>query len=266
MFELCYTSLPQGLDPGTSGYTTVGRSKGMARGLADIAAGFNRYEAIDSNPLAFKSNPVNYSHLVKDISGRRVHVISRIGACEPDYSGRTNFLAHHVLLAADEVGGCPAGPAALAGTPGVLMSRWTGEAREMDPRALPSVAAGGPSNTAIVGAGLAPEWADALADRLRDPTVKTVLIYPPQMDILGIVADALSQLTPADRWRATFATYATKQFPPAVVECRLRCVPAGTPYAQELAARGGADVFDLAKNPAPPPRRRAVQKLSLIHI
>jgi hypothetical protein len=258
MFEVCYTSLPAGLDPGTTGYTTVGRTKGLSRGLAEAVSNLNGYEPVVLNPTAYASNPVNYSHVVKSMAGRRVHVVSRVGACEPDHSGRSNFLAHHVLLADEELAACPAGPAAVAAS-GMFMSQWAGDARELDSRALPQLAAGGPSAAAIAKAGLATEWGQALADRMCDPFLKTWLIYPQQMDMLGVVSDVLSYLPLAERWQATFATYATKQFPPSVVDCRLRCVPAGTPFAAELAARGGADVFDLTKNPAPPPRRKGSQ-------
>ena len=257
MFELCYTSLPRGLVPGTSGYTTVGQSPAMSRWLVEQAESLSSFHFLnEKDPNAYFREPVNIVHVRVNGNRQTVHIVSRIAACQPDHTGRSNYFAHHTLLAPQEALPCKAGPAELAAAVGFLMTEWTGEARVLPVRAPPAIFDRGPTVHAIEAAGLDLGWGPALADRLRDRGVKqTYLVYSLGTDMLGIVGDVLSNLTPDERWQATFATHATKTFPGLGVDCRLQCVVANTPYAQEVLSRFPADTFDLTKRSAPPPRR-----------
>jgi hypothetical protein len=257
MLELCYTSIAQGLDRGKTGFTTAGRSAAMSRLLAEQAERLSGFTALNqTNPMAYVSEPVNYSHLVWTLNTGKVHIVSRKGACPPDYTGRSNFLSHHSMLTPEEAKACRGGPAALAGYDGFLMHEWVGEARTLPPRPVPAIIDRSHTTAALSKADLETGWAEALADRLRDPAVKqTWLIYSLDMDILGIVADVLSQLEPAKRWQTTFATHVTRSFPGPGVECQLQCVVAGTDYAREIAARQAANTFDLTQRGPAPPRR-----------
>jgi hypothetical protein len=257
MQELCYTSIAQGLDRGKTGYTTAGRSDGMTRTVAEMAEKISGFNPLNpNNPLAYASEPVTFSHLVWQLSGRKIHIVSRKGACPPDYTGRSNFLAHHAMLTAEEAAACRGGPAALLGDDGFLMKAWQGPARLLPPRPVPALFDRERTTAALEAAGLEPGWGDALADRLRDPAVRqTWLIYSLEMDILGIVADVFSHLEPANRWATTFATHATRSFPGPGVECQLQCVVSGTDYAREVLTRQAGNVFDLTQRAAPPPRR-----------
>jgi hypothetical protein len=255
MYELFYTSLPRGLVPGTSGYTTVGHTSEMSRTLIEQAEKLSGYSFLIDDPTAYGREPVSWAHLRVGSGGQAAHVVSRIAACMPDYTGRSNYLAHHAFLTSQEVAACKAGPAALAATPGFLETQWQGEARFLPVRAAPAVMDRGPTTSAIESAGIDPGWAGALADRLRDRNMRqTFLVYSPGTNILGIVGDVLADLSPEERWQATFATHATKNFPGLGVECRLQCVVAGTPYAQDVLKRFPSDAFNLANLPSPPAR------------
>jgi hypothetical protein len=255
MYELFYTSLPRGLVPGTSGYTTVGHTSEMSRTLIEQAEKLSGYSFLIDDPTAYGREPVSWAHLRVGSGGQAKHVVSRIAACVPDYTGRSNYLAHHAFLTSQEAGACKAGPAALAATPGFLETQWQGEARFLPVRAAPAVMDRGRTTSAIESAGIDPGWAGALADRLRDRNIRqTFLVYSPGTNIIGIVGDVLADLSPEERWQATFATHATKNFPGLGVECRLQCVVAGTPYAQDVLKRFPSDAFNLANLPSPPAR------------
>ena len=78
-------------------------------------------------------NPVVYAHL--RVNQR--HVLSRICEAGKEHTGRTNHLAHHLVLSDDELP--PAGPAWLLSRHDLMLETWTGALRWLDPsRSLPS--------------------------------------------------------------------------------------------------------------------------------
>ena len=257
MFELCYTSLPKGLAPGSSGYTTVGQSPAMSPRLVKEAENLSIFHFLnEKNPNDYFREPVNFIHWQLNVDKQKVHIVSQIAACQPEHTGRSNYFAHHTMFSPQEALPCKAGPAQLAASPGFFMTKWTGEARSLPLRDLPAISNQDITDHAIKTAGLDLEWGPVLADRLRDRRIKqTYLVYSLGTDMLGIVVDVLSNLRPDERWQATFATHATNTFPPLGVDCQLRCVVADTPYAKELLSKSPKNTFDLSKRPAPPPRR-----------
>ena len=62
-----------------------------------------------------------FTYRIVDIRGSRFHVLSRIRDAGLDFTGRTNFIAHHLVVGPEEIrhtpdpGGDPAGLARLAG-------------------------------------------------------------------------------------------------------------------------------------------------------
>ncbi len=97
--ELLYTSAPQGLRQGSRGFCTVLSTVGTPINLATRLESLSAYRhlfATDS-PEA-DSNPIAYSHFKFTLAGQPTSVISRVAAYGADYSGRTNKLAHHVVI------------------------------------------------------------------------------------------------------------------------------------------------------------------------
>src|SRR5215475_3351636 len=121
--ELFYTSAPRGLDLGTSGFCTVAATHGLSARLRERLQALSAYR----HPFAplDPRNPVVYSHLRLDDGGRTCHVLSRIADAPLDYSGRSNYFAHHVVLEAEEL--LAAGPAWLLQQPGFLEEHWHAE-------------------------------------------------------------------------------------------------------------------------------------------
>ncbi len=64
-----------------------------------------------------KDRPI-FAYRTVDIRGSRYHVLSRIQDAGLDYSGRTNFIAHHLAFSPEEIG--------QLSTPAVILRDWSG--------------------------------------------------------------------------------------------------------------------------------------------
>ncbi len=206
--ELVYTSAPAGLRPGSRGYCTVAHTRGLAPRVIERLEGMSGYRpAFPAGDPRAARNPVSWSHALLQLDGRRCSVLSRVGACGTDYSGRSNKLAHHLLLSADERP--KAGPAWLLSQPGLMRDSWQAEPQLLDnARTLPQgvLHPGIPRSwQALTGdAG----WAGVLAESFAGACPRPAfLIFEPGIDLLPLFVEA-SALLPADqRWQVTFSTY-----------------------------------------------------------
>ncbi len=237
--ELLYTSAPEGLNPADQGFCTVSCTQGMPRNLKEFLEGLSGYRQADQPP-----HPVNYSHLMHTLGGKRYQILSRVGDYGMDYSGRTNKLAHHVALTLDEL---PAsGPAALLDA-GVCQTRWDGQTRwEPHGPVLPMAEFyQGPSRhwEALTGdAG----WAGVLAESAADASNRPMyIIFAPGDEVLPLVAEALSILPREKAWTTSFSTYFTKL--PAGVDCLWRFVLDKSPEAQQARAASHSRKIDLVE-------------------
>ncbi len=235
--ELLFTSAPAGLNPNDQGFCTVLCTQGLPRNLKEFLEGLSGYRQAEKPP-----HPVNYSHLVRTVGGKRYHVLSRVADCEKDYSGRTNKLAHHVAMTGEDL--TPAGPAALLQTP-LCRTTWDGQPRyEPQPPILPSA---NPHRGAcrhwesLTGDG---GWAGVLAEAAADGSNRPMyVIFPAGQDVLPLVGEALSILPPEKHWSTTFSTYFTKL--PAGVDCVWRFVLDGSPEAKQARAASHGRTIDL---------------------
>lgn len=238
-FELLYTSAPAGLKPGTRGFTTVQCTDGIPSNVAlrlETLSGY-RHLFPPSDPRA-SENPVCYSHLRVPIAGKPTSVVSRIADYGADYSGRTNKIAHHVVLEPSEL--TEAGPGWLVRQKNFLRDAWDGTTRLLP--AGPVIPSGNSalrvceSWQAITGdAG----WGGYLADAIEGSSGKPIWIVfrIDQSSYLPLlIEEALTLLPPQHRWQATFTTYYTNL--PPEVECRIRCVVAGSEEAKLAPTRG----------------------------
>lgn len=253
--ELQFTSTPQGLDPGASGYCTVQRTPGVVRSLQFELEALSAYRpqapaaAADEDHL----NPANYAHRILNDGRRRWHVVSRVGYAGMDYTGRNNQFAHHVLLAPDELP--PGGPAWLASREGFLERAWSGQT-QLVPRArtLPRDDGRGNAgpcqywNSATGDAG----WAGALIERyLEDPQQPCWLLYRSGQSVLWYIREALALLPPAERWNVTFCTYYNAG---GKSDCLWRGVLEGSPEAaQAMRSADSGRLFDLRQPLGPCP-------------
>ena len=114
--QLIYTSAPRGVDVGRSGYCTVARSSTMGESLVQRLEQFSYYERLSEHGGNAERTVFIFRNI--DIRGKACHVLSRIKDAPADYTGRTNFIAHHLVFTPDEVANMP--------TPAVLLNHWSG--------------------------------------------------------------------------------------------------------------------------------------------
>ena len=113
--QLIYTSAPRGVVAGRSGHCTVARSAAMREALVLQLEKLSYYQHLSLS--GGQERPI-YSCRVLDIRGSRYHVLSRIQDAGLDFTGRTNFLAHHLVFTPEEVRQLPSPP--------VILRSWTG--------------------------------------------------------------------------------------------------------------------------------------------
>ncbi len=237
--ELLYTSAPSGLNPGDQGFCTVVSTQGLPRNLKEFLESLSGYRQADKPP-----HPVNYSHVIHTIAGKRYSVLSRVSDYEKDYSGRTNKLAHHVAFMMDELP--PAGPAALLKT-SLFKTAWDGKTRwePSGPIAPPASVYQGACRTWETITGDA-GWAGVLAESAADGTNRPMyVIFPPGQNVLPLVSEALGVLPLEHAWTTSFSTYFTKL--PVGVDCLWRFVLDGNPEAQQARAASHSRTIDLVE-------------------
>lgn len=222
VFEHVFTSVPKGLKPGTRGFSSVAYTEGMPANYVQFCESISGYAHVftpeDTN---YTRNPPAFSHLMPTLGGRLFSVLSRVGSCGIDYTGRSNKLAHHVLASPEDRPS--AGPAVIMRHGDLFMEQWNGQ-----PRLLP------PGKT-LMDHSIAsfraehwermlgePEGAGILAQSFLDaPTKPSFILFEPGMDILPLIAEAQALLPPDRRWGMTFSTYYTTL--PVGLECAWRC-------------------------------------------
>jgi len=256
--ELLYTSAPTGLKSGSRGFATVLCTAGMASNIATRLETLSGYRHVfaPQDPQA-SLNPVSWSHVRMTINGQPTSILSRIAAYGVDYSGRTNKLAHHVVPSPAEL--AKAGPAWM-----LLQSSWvrTDWDRSCQTPASGPALPSGDQPVAICqrwqqtsgDAG----WGGVAAEMISSPGSKplwVVFSIDQSAVLLHLINESIALLPVSQRWRATFSTYYTNL--PPEIDCKIRCVLAGTEEAKLAPARGA--VIDLTKTLATPPSSAYVE-------
>lgn len=247
--EIIYTSSERGLKKGSRGFCTVISTAGMALNLAERLESLSGYRhAFPLNDPQAALNPINFAHLTLRLAGRKLNVLSRVSDAGQDYTGRSNKLAHHVVL--DSIAALPAGPARLLAEPGTVVERWDGTVRTIPARALGNAAC--PQQVALhlwkqlTGDG---GWAGAVAEMLLQNPAPVSVIFRAGTDNLSLVREVLDLLPSQQRWDITFSTYFTRLL--AGTDCQLRFILDGTPEATTLRNDARARLVDLTR-PLPP--------------
>ena len=91
--ELIFTSAPNGVDPGSSGYCTVAKHKGIDRLLTKALEGISYYEMMND-----PEKPVVRTYRILRLKTGIFCILSRIGYSGSDHTGRTNYIAHHLVF------------------------------------------------------------------------------------------------------------------------------------------------------------------------
>lgn len=255
--ELIYTSFPKGVKPGVSGFCTVAVSPEMAPNMISRLEGLSGYRHLymPGTPEA-DLNPPNWSHVVINVGNAGSHVIYRVADAGLDHTGRSNKLAHFIVL--DKGDQAPCGPAAMLTTPGLIDLAFDQQVGTRPftrpiPRQLVSPRPCLAWRQAAGDAG----WAGELAQTAWTGKYACI-VYKPGMNVLALIQEAMALLPPERRWKTTFSTYYSKL--PTGIDCQWRCVVAGTPEAaQAIAEVGSGLVIDLSNGAlAPAPDSPAV--------
>ena len=106
-WQLIYTSAPRLLEAGRSGFGTVARHRAIPNLLAGAIERISQFSRLPG----LGEHRIIYSHRHISGSGARFHVISRISDAGADYTGRTNHIAHHLIIDPREFANSPVSPA-----------------------------------------------------------------------------------------------------------------------------------------------------------
>jgi len=127
--QLIFTSTPQGLEPGRTGYCTVARHKDLRHRLVRE---LERLSVYDFGQQAGGTR-VAISIFRKIILGsEEFYVLTKICDAGLDYTNRTNYLAHHLILDGFEIATCPS-PAEIFLNWNGWKSKWEEDARYLTP-------------------------------------------------------------------------------------------------------------------------------------
>jgi hypothetical protein len=199
MRQLIFTSAPRGVDLGRSGFCTVARHGSLRERLCRELEKLSTYEALKDR------SPTVYRHRLLSAGGETVHVLTRFTGGGRDYSGRTSYLAHHLILEPAEAAAAPA--------PAELFLRWEGwlDKWEGGPRTL------GPNdNTPLPSHEPAPlpatEWQRATGDAGRAALLVSGpgwrVVCPPREEarLIQLFREASALIPSGAAWDITFST------------------------------------------------------------
>lgn len=204
--QLIYTSAAKLLDAGRSGFGTVARSKATSPLVVSAIERVSQF----ANQRGTDRSRMIFVHRRILVANQRCHVLSRICDAGADYTGRTNHIAHHLILSPDEV----ARTAARGVTPADVLrqfawrDRWDEPARYFSPDEEVAVDEFRPLGRQAAGASWSAVTGQSAHARLFawDGAPRTgVLLVPHDADPLALLAEALSEFG-NQAWSRTFTT------------------------------------------------------------
>lgn len=127
--QLIFTSTPQGLEPGRTGYCTVARHKDLRHRLVRELERLSVYDFGQQ----VGGTRVEISIFRKiTLGSEEFYVLTKICDAGLDYTNRTNYLAHHLILDGFEIATCPS-PAEIFLNWNGWKSKWEEDARFLTP-------------------------------------------------------------------------------------------------------------------------------------
>lgn len=91
--ELIFTSVPKGVKPGSTGYCTVAKHKGIDRLLDQAVEKMCYYELMNH-----AAKPVVHTYRTLLLNTGTFHVLTRTCFSGSDHTGRTNYLSHNLIF------------------------------------------------------------------------------------------------------------------------------------------------------------------------
>lgn len=249
--ELIYTSAPRGLAASSSGFCTVAATAGMSRQMTmklESLSGYQFHFGL-SDPKSHL-NPVNYAHTRLRVGSETFSVLSRIAFCGADHSGRTNKIAHHILLEPGEHSSNGPGWMLMALARGVFVEGWKGDPKPLNKRQLAQIISGErrASEPATTWATLTGDagWGGALARAFRQSTkVPAFVLFNPGTELLPLFEESLAVLPSGERWEVGFCTYFSSS--PPGCQYHWRGILAGSPAAKDMRRFPQTMAIDLTR-------------------
>ncbi len=196
--QVVFTSHVRGIRPGSSGYCTVLHSQEIRPALLKALEEDSVFEHHEGN-----RGKTVFRFKTLDLRGSQYYVLSRIADAGLDYTGRTNFIAHHLAFAADEIP--EYSPAEIFKNWEGWYSVWSGEPRIEDVKDMVF-----PQERPPIGA-LAQGWGPLVAaytlQQIRTKSKDVTLRFPGEDPsvLLQIVCDVLAIEAISSNYRATWA-------------------------------------------------------------
>ena len=253
-YELVYTSAPEGLTRGSSGFCVVACTKGLGPRLVVTLESLSAYKPLYPHyaPNAWE-NPISRSHYVYEVNGEQQHILSRICFNGVDHTQRSNKLASHLVLNEEETATAQGGPSSLLLQEDLFKdASWPIKAEYfMKQKVIPATAVQIQKcrhwESVMGDAG----WGGYLAQTFVDSPNKNVYIaYDPDQnkEILLLFHEAISLLPDDLRWKLTFNTYFVNL--PVGMSCRWRGCPVDSD-AIRMARRSPMNVIIDITRPHP---------------
>lgn len=231
--QLIYTSAPRGVVAGRSGYCTVARSATLREAVMLQLEKWSHYQHLSLS--GGQERPIHCCRII-DVRGTRYHVLSRIQDAGLDFTGRTNFVAHHLVFTPEEVREFP--------SPAVILRDWTGWAKSWSQEPLILDTEDWSSLKALHKIGLLPaaRWQQLTGDSangygLLDYRSGIVFCVDGVSgeEVLGLIGESLELLELRDpshdfratRWEYTFTTSLQEQ--DTTADFRWRCFHSDNP-------------------------------------
>ncbi len=201
--QLIYTSAPRLLEAGRSGFGTVARHREIPPLMVTALERISQFSRLPGSDTA----RVVYAHRVLNAGGRSFHVLSAIRDAGADYTGRTNHIAHHLVVDPREIAAlgtaCPSPAEVLQAME--WATAWQGNPMFLD----------GSHQVDLAALRLAPQ--DSAWERLTGQADQAwllaslgtnrgiSLLYPSACDLREIYNESL-RLVPERLWQIPFTT------------------------------------------------------------
>jgi len=245
--QLIYTSAPRGVVAGRSGYCTVARSAAMREALMLQLEKWSYYQHLSLG--GGQERPICCCRVI-DIRGTHYHVLSRIQDAGLDFTGRTNFLAHHLVFTPEEIRQFPSPP--------IVLRHWAGwvESWSKEPELLENEDWSALTKLSAIVSVPAKDWQQLTGDvgngyGLLESRAGIAFRVDnlTEDQILGLFAESLELLELRDprrdfratAWQYTFTTSMQEQDNPS--DFRWRCLHSDNPASNRFA---GSDCRQLS--------------------
>lgn len=214
MFELIYTSTPQGLITGRSGFTTVALTEGFPPNLIAPIENMSGYKTLFPPGHEYEQhNPVNYSCQHYRFGNTLYIVLSRISYAGLSYTGRSNVLAHHLLFTKEELAQIPGGAVSVLSC-AENFTPWSGKPGMLPQKSLKQIRYADISGRQTTWKELAGDqnWAQYIAGSFRQHKDETkCLAFDPLKikaeEILALISETTAYLNREELYDFTFSTY-----------------------------------------------------------